>query len=119
MYPEKAIYGGDLRRMRILAGITTTAMAKFASVKSRKTIENWESDIGSPDINQYLNMCEACGYKSRPFVNATRLHPQTASRLLLMLDRNIDCAVRHDVSQVVTRPEKTQRPKLSFANSST
>ncbi|MBE1301135.1 MAG: XRE family transcriptional regulator [Alteromonadaceae bacterium] len=57
------ITGTDLRRMRLKAGKTTVQMAEFASVKTRKTYENWEKNVGAPSMNQYLAMATACGFK--------------------------------------------------------
>ena len=48
------ITGADLRKMRQDAGLTTVKMAKLANVKTRKTYENWEKEIGSPSINSLL-----------------------------------------------------------------
>ncbi|MCC2607301.1 helix-turn-helix domain-containing protein [Planctobacterium marinum] len=57
------ITGTDLRIMRLRAGKTTVQMAEFASVKTRKTYENWEKNVGSPSMNQFLAMSMACGFK--------------------------------------------------------
>jgi len=57
------INGADLRKMRLTAGMTTVQMAEFAGVKTRKTYENWEKNVGAPSMNQYLAMSTACGFK--------------------------------------------------------
>lgn len=57
------ITGTDLRIMRLRAGKTTVQMAEFAGVKTRKTYENWEKNVGAPSMNQYLSMSMACGFK--------------------------------------------------------
>lgn len=57
------INGADLRKMRLTAGMTTVQMAEFAGVKTRKTYENWEKNVGAPSMNQYLAMATACGFK--------------------------------------------------------
>jgi DNA-binding XRE family transcriptional regulator len=62
------INGADLRKMRIDAGLTTVKMAKLAKVKTRKTYENWEKNIGSPSMNQFIAMCVGCNYNSSKFV---------------------------------------------------
>ncbi|MFQ3219372.1 MAG: DNA-binding XRE family transcriptional regulator [Paraglaciecola sp.] len=62
------ITGSDLRKMRQDAGLTTVKMAKLASVKTRKTYENWEKEIGSPSMNQFIAMCVGCNYNSSKFV---------------------------------------------------
>ena len=56
---NKSMYitGADLRKMRQDAGLTTVKMAKLANVKTRKTYENWEKEIGSPSMNQFIAMC--------------------------------------------------------------
>lgn len=56
------VLGADLRRMRIRAEKTTSQMAQFAGVKTRKTYENWEKSNSSPDVNQFIDMAKGCGY---------------------------------------------------------
>ncbi|MBE1298446.1 MAG: helix-turn-helix domain-containing protein [Alteromonadaceae bacterium] len=56
------VLGADLRRMRTRAEKTTTQMAEFAGVKTRKTYENWEKSNSSPDVNQFIDMAKGCGY---------------------------------------------------------
>lgn len=53
--------------MRLTAGVTTTKMAEFASVRTRKTYENWEKEgsKASPDMNQFYRMLCGCGYDAR------------------------------------------------------
>tara|TARA_R110000764_G_scaffold76611_1_gene153895 strand:+ start:220 stop:648 length:429 start_codon:yes stop_codon:yes gene_type:complete len=67
---NKSMYitGADLRKMRQDAGLTTVKMAKLANVKTRKTYENWEKEIGSPSMNQFIAMCVGCNYNSSKFV---------------------------------------------------
>lgn len=55
------ICGNDLRIMRQKAGLTTVQMAKLAGVRTRKTYENWEKNIGSPNMNQFIEMTLGCG----------------------------------------------------------
>jgi DNA-binding XRE family transcriptional regulator len=43
-------------------------MAILANVKTRKTYENWEKEIGSPSMNQFIAMCLGCNYNSSKFV---------------------------------------------------
>ncbi len=62
------IKGTDLRKMRLDAGLTTVKMAELAEVKTRKTYENWEKNIGSPSLNQFIAMCVGCNYNSSKFV---------------------------------------------------
>ena len=62
------ITGNDLRKMRRKAGITTMQMAKLAGVKTRKTYENWEKDIGSPSMNQFLAMAIGCQFNAMKLV---------------------------------------------------
>ena len=62
------INGADLRKMRVDAGLTTTRMANLADVKTRKTYENWEKNIGAPSMNQFIAMCVGCNYNSSKFV---------------------------------------------------
>ena len=62
------INGADLRNMRQDAGLTTVKMASLANVKTRKTYENWEKNIGSPNMNQFIAMCLGCNYNSSKFV---------------------------------------------------
>lgn len=60
--------GRDLRRMRLSAHRTTSDMAKIAGVKTRKTYENWEKNVGTPSINQFVAMCDGCNIDSSKFV---------------------------------------------------
>ncbi|MDP5032070.1 MAG: helix-turn-helix domain-containing protein [Paraglaciecola sp.] len=62
------ITGSDLRKMRLDAGLTTVKMAKLANVKTRKTYENWEKNVGSPSMNQFIAMCVGCNVNSSKFV---------------------------------------------------
>ena len=62
------INGADLRAMRQDAGLTTVKMAELAKVKTRKTYENWEKNIGAPSMNQFIAMCVGCNYNSSKFV---------------------------------------------------
>jgi DNA-binding XRE family transcriptional regulator len=62
------INGADLRKMRLDAGLTTVKMAKLATVKTRKTYENWEKNVGEPSMNQFIAMCLGCNYNSSKFV---------------------------------------------------
>ena len=62
------ITGTDLRRMRLKAGKTTVQMADFAGVKTRKTYENWEKNVGAPSMNQYIAMASACGFKAAELI---------------------------------------------------
>jgi DNA-binding XRE family transcriptional regulator len=62
------ILGSDLRKMRLDAGLTTVKMAKLAEVKTRKTYENWEKNVGSPSMNQFIAMCIGCNFNPSKFV---------------------------------------------------
>lgn len=55
------IRGTDLRAMRRVAGLTTQQMANIAGVKTRKTYENWEKNVGTPNVNQFFALVEGCG----------------------------------------------------------
>lgn len=60
---ESYITGKDLRIMRIHAKYTTGYMADLLSIKSRKTIENWEQGASVPGINQFFAYCFATGFR--------------------------------------------------------
>jgi DNA-binding XRE family transcriptional regulator len=62
------INGSDLRKMRLDAGLTTVKMAKLVNVKTRKTYENWEKNIGAPNMNQFIALCVGCNYNPAKFV---------------------------------------------------
>lgn len=64
----KIISGSDLRAMRMVSGKTTVAMAQAAGVKTRKTYENWEKNISSPSVNQFMAMAKACGLSAAEFI---------------------------------------------------
>ncbi|MFT6898383.1 MAG: DNA-binding XRE family transcriptional regulator [Paraglaciecola sp.] len=75
------ITGSDLRKMRQDAGLTTVKMAKLAGVKTRKTYENWEKEIGSPSMNQFIAMCVGCNYNSSKFVKLAIERQDTSEQL--------------------------------------
>lgn len=56
------VRGADLRSLRNLGGLTTMQMAAAAGVKTRKTYENWEKDVSTPNVNQFFDMVRACGF---------------------------------------------------------
>jgi DNA-binding XRE family transcriptional regulator len=66
---KQYITGSDLRKMRHEAKLTTVKMAKIAGVKTRKTYENWEKNIGAPSINQYISMVIGCNLKPHTVIN--------------------------------------------------
>ena len=55
---NKIIQGHDLKYIRVQAKITTSIMAEYLGLKSRKTIENWESETSEPSINKYILFCK-------------------------------------------------------------
>ena len=64
----REIMGSDLRAMRMVSGLTTVAMSKAAGVKTRKTYENWEKNVGTPSVNQFIAMAKACGLKASEII---------------------------------------------------
>lgn len=67
------VSAGDLKRMRIAAGLNTQQMSDAIGV-GRRTYENWEdkSTPALPTINHYIKFSEACGF-------AVKLHPLMGS----------------------------------------
>lgn len=57
---ENYISGRHLKTIRVKANITTSVMAEFMGIRSRKTIENWESGQSTPSINQFILFCRFC-----------------------------------------------------------
>lgn len=55
--PATIIVGRDLKLMRISAKVTTSIAAEYMGIRSRKTIENWESGASSPNIQQFMLLC--------------------------------------------------------------
>lgn len=55
------IKGSHLRAMRIFAGKTTVKLGTVAGLKGRKTYENWEKNVGTPGINQFIAIATECG----------------------------------------------------------
>ncbi len=78
------ITGTDLRRMRLKAGKTTVQMAEFANVKTRKTYENWEKNVGAPSMNQYLAMSTACGFEPAALIKMYVDRPDNEQEIDLM-----------------------------------
>ncbi len=64
----RLITGNDLRAMRMVSGKTTTAMANAAGVRTRKTYENWEKNMSSPSVNQFMAMAHECGLSAAEFI---------------------------------------------------
>ncbi|MCY7297578.1 helix-turn-helix transcriptional regulator [Alteromonas sp. a30] len=62
---NKIVRGSDLRQMRNMAGLRTIDMAAAAGVKTRKTYENWEKEMGAPNVNQFFSMAKACGLSAQ------------------------------------------------------
>ena len=56
------IRGRDLKLMRVHAEISTSVMAEYLGIKSRKTIGNWEAEQSAPSINQYILFCKFAGF---------------------------------------------------------
>lgn len=65
----RKITGADLRSMRTVSGLTTRAMARAAGVKTRKTYENWEKNVGTPSVNQFIAMAVGCGFKASEIIS--------------------------------------------------
>lgn len=68
-----------MRRLRAEARATTSAMAAFAGVKSRKTIEKWEKGISTPNLDHILSICVAmdlCPSKLIAFYRSRRCHAE-------------------------------------------
>ncbi|WP_044830997.1 helix-turn-helix transcriptional regulator [Thalassomonas actiniarum] len=59
------IMGEDLRCIRLSVDKTTREMAKKAGV-SRVTYENWETGVGEPRMNQFLDIGHACSLNVAP-----------------------------------------------------
>lgn len=64
----RLVKGSDLRAMRMVAGLRTMDMANAAGVKTRKTYENWEKNIGTPSVNQFISMTKACGLSAAELI---------------------------------------------------
>ena len=75
------ITGLDLRKMRQDAGLTTLEMAMLANVKTRKTYENWEKNVGSPTMNQFIAMCLGCKYNVSKFIKLAVKRTNTSEQL--------------------------------------
>lgn len=73
----KILKGNFLRKMRLTAGLTTEQMRKIVGVRTRKTIENWEKDVGSPNFDQAITIMLACEVAPAQFINAV-LRQETA-----------------------------------------
>lgn len=69
---KNLIPGRDLKIMRIAAGKTTAQMASEVGVKSRKTIENWESSLSTPSINQWMQYCFLTGHNPAAVIIETQ-----------------------------------------------
>lgn len=74
----RLILGSDLRAMRNVAGLTTRQMASAAGVKTRKTYENWEKNVGTPNVNQFFSMVKACGFEVFELLQALHIKSRPA-----------------------------------------
>lgn len=59
--------GEDLRNMRLKAEFSTRKVAESIGV-TRKTVENWEMNIGQPKLNQFLKLCILYQFNSAQLV---------------------------------------------------
>ena len=78
------IHGSDLRSLRSMGGLTTMQMAVAAGVKTRKTYENWEKGMGTPNVNQFFDMVRACGFDmdNINFFHTMKEHRRRAAKQL-------------------------------------
>lgn len=74
----RKIVGSDLRAMRSVAGLTTHQMAEAAGVRTRKTYENWEKNVGTPNVNQFFAMVRACGFEVLDFIDTLQMRGRPA-----------------------------------------
>lgn len=74
----RKIIGNDLRAMRNVSGLTTSQMANAAGVKTRKTYENWEKNVGTPNVNQFFNMAKACGFEALELISSLQIRARPA-----------------------------------------
>jgi len=58
--------GSDLMRLRVKAGLNKSRLAALLGV-DRKTIANWESDIGNPGFDQVVRLCVVCNVSALLF----------------------------------------------------
>lgn len=58
--------GSDIMRLRIKAGFNKSQLGKLLNV-DRKTIANWEDDIGKPNFNQVVRLCFVCNVSALLF----------------------------------------------------
>ncbi len=75
------ITGSDLKNMRLRANKTTSEMAEYAGVKTRKTYENWEKGISTPNVNQFTRMCAGCGYTASDIIKLSEHRKNEDQRL--------------------------------------
>lgn len=62
------VSGNSIREMRKQARITTSEMASYVGIKSRKTYESWEKGNSQPNINQVIAICIACNVSPANFI---------------------------------------------------
>lgn len=60
--------GRHLKKIRLVCGLTIPDMRRIVGVKSRKTIMNWEKDIGTPDVNQVFAIMDNLGFSPDEFI---------------------------------------------------
>lgn len=60
---DHLVTGTDLRSMRLKGRQTTVEMAELVGIKTRKTIENWETNKGQPSLNQFILLALKSGFE--------------------------------------------------------
>ena len=61
------LHGTDLNAIRDHHKTNTLAISEAVGI-SRKTLRNWENDIGTPNVNELFLFCDVCGIDSMEFI---------------------------------------------------
>ncbi|MCX2769574.1 MULTISPECIES: helix-turn-helix domain-containing protein [Pseudoalteromonas] len=68
---KNSISGDDLRALRKRKGVSMQKMADKIGV-SLRTIENWETGVGQPRVDQFLQICIYCSIDIKGLMHQIR-----------------------------------------------
>ena len=59
--------GADIRAIREFGKLTLEQMRQAVGAKSLKTCINWENGTSTPNINQFIDLFEACNLNAKDY----------------------------------------------------
>ncbi len=80
--PPLTLRGSDFRALRLLSNKSTIEMATAAGLKTHKTYENWEKNIGCPTVNQFFALAKECRFAPSEIINVMTSEDKEKALLL-------------------------------------